>query len=176
LNEDLLSLMKSEFPRIEDEFFKFLYQEASKYNHETSLPGPTGESNYLKYKPKGTVLCLGPASIDVLKQTLLSLVLGNSVICQITNDEYKSLGAIGYSKNNVHKLNHEPSSNLLESDSYNAALYFSDTSSVQELILNSHEGLIDVVDSLYESWQLVKEQVVTEDTTASGGNANLLAL
>ncbi|MBT7439262.1 MAG: bifunctional proline dehydrogenase/L-glutamate gamma-semialdehyde dehydrogenase PutA, partial [Thiotrichales bacterium] len=176
LNEDLLSLMKSEFPRIEDEFFKFLYQEASKYNHETSLPGPTGESNYLKYKPKGTVLCLGPASIDVLKQTLLSLVLGNSVICQITNDEYKSLGAIGYSKNNVHKLNHEPSSNLLESDSYNAALYFSDTSSVQELILNSHEELIDVVDSLYESWQLVKEQVVTEDTTASGGNANLLAL
>jgi RHH-type proline utilization regulon transcriptional repressor/proline dehydrogenase/delta 1-pyrroline-5-carboxylate dehydrogenase len=30
--------------------------------------------------------------------------------------------------------------------------------------------------SLYEPWKLIKEQVITVDTTASGGNANLLAL
>ena len=55
-------------------------------------------------------------------------------------------------------------------------LYFSDISLVQKVILSSHKELIAVIDSLYESWQLVKEQVITEDTTASGGNANLLAL
>ena len=32
------------------------------------------------------------------------------------------------------------------------------------------------MNSIYETWQLVKERVITIDTTASGGNANLLAL
>jgi len=33
-----------------------------------------------------------------------------------------------------------------------------------------------VVSSIYEVWELIKEKVITIDTTASGGNANLLAL
>jgi RHH-type proline utilization regulon transcriptional repressor/proline dehydrogenase/delta 1-pyrroline-5-carboxylate dehydrogenase len=47
---------------------------------------------------------------------------------------------------------------------------------MQEIILASRSELITIVSSIYESWELLKEQVVTEDTTASGGNANLLAL
>lgn len=168
--------MKKKFSYLETEFFEFLYHEASTYSNTISLPGPTGESNQLQYKPRGTVLCLGPTSVDALKQTLLSLVLGNSVICKITNDEYQSLVAMGFSQDNIHQLNYEPCLNLLRARIFNVVLYFSDISSVQKVILSSHKELIAVIDSLYESWQLVKEQVITEDTTASGGNANLLAL
>ena len=176
LSKDVLSIMKKKFSYLETEFFEFLYHEASTYSNTISLPGPTGESNQLQYKPRGTVLCLGPTSVDALKQTLLSLVLGNSVICKITNDEYQSLVAMGFSQNNIHQLNYEPCLNLLRARIFNVVLYFSDISSVQKVILSSHKELIAVIDSLYESWQLVKEQVITEDTTASGGNANLLAL
>ncbi len=175
-DQDLLSLLKKEFTNIEAEFFDFLDQEASKYDHEISLPGTTGESNLLRYKPKGVALCIGPSSSDLIKQTLLSLVLGNSVISQITKSEYDSLIVIGFAKDNIHRLVQEPSPNLLSSDSFDVVLFFGNTSSVQELILNSRKKLIPVIDSIYESWELVKEQVITEDTTASGGNANLLAL
>ena len=47
---------------------------------------------------------------------------------------------------------------------------------MQEIILASRIELIPIVSSIYEAWELLQEQVVTEDTTASGGNANLLAL
>jgi len=175
-DQDLLSLITNEFSYIEDEFFDYLNQEASKYNNEVILPGPTGESNLLRYKPKGVALCLGPSSIDIIKQTLLSLALGNSVISQMNKSEYDSLISIGFSENNIHRLIQNPSVSLLEGDSYDLVLYFGNTSSVQELILNSRTKLIPVINSIYESWELVKEQVITEDTTASGGNANLLAL
>ena len=116
------------------------------------------------------------SAVDALKQSLLSIVLGNSVICKITNDEYQSLVAMGFSQDNIHQLNYEPCLNLLRARIFNVVLYFSDISSVQKVIHSAHKELIAVIDSLYESWQLVKEQVITEDTTASGGNANLLAL
>ena len=176
LSKDMLSLMKSEFPNIKDEFFEFLYQEVSRYSHEVSLPGPTGESNRLGYKPKGTVLCIGPRPDDLLMQTLLSLFLGNSVISQISNQEYKSVVAIGFRKENIYQLNDSPSLSLVESNSYNVVFYFGDVSSVDELLITSRNELIPVVSSIYEAWELLKEKVITEDTTASGGNANLLAL
>lgn len=176
LSKDMLSFMKSEFPNIKDEFFEFLYQEVSRYSHEVSLPGPTGESNKLSYKPKGTVLCIGPRPDDLLMQTLLSLFLGNSVISQISNQEYKSLVAIGFRKENIYQLNDSPSLSLVESNSYNLVFYFGDASSVNELLITSRNELIPVVSSIYEAWELLKEKVITEDTTASGGNANLLAL
>jgi len=168
--------MKIALPNIEEEFFEFLYQEVFKYSNEIKLPGPTGESNQLSYKPKGTVLCLGPESDVLLKQTLLSLFLGNSVITQISSKDFDILIELGLKKENIHRLNDSPSISLLESSSYNAVFYFGNSTSLQELILRSRRELIPIVSSIYEPWELIKEKVITEDTTASGGNANLLAL
>jgi len=176
LSNELLLEMKSELPNIEEEFFEFLYLEVLKYSHDISLSGPTGESNQLRYKPKGTVMCLGPESDELLKQTVLSLFLGNSVISQISRKEYHSLVALGFKKENIFRLNDSPSLSLFASNAYNAVLYFGNSSSIQEIILSSRNELIPIVSSIYETWELLKEQVITEDTTASGGNANLLAL
>ena len=48
--------------------------------------------------------------------------------------------------------------------------------SVERELENKREEIIPIMNSIYEPWQLVKERAVTIDTTASGGNANLLAL
>ena len=77
--------------------------------NEITLPGPTGESNQLSYKPKGTVLCLGPEPDVLLKQTLLSLFLGNSVITQISSKDFDILIELGLKKENIHRLNDSPS-------------------------------------------------------------------
>ena len=136
----------------------------------------TGESNGLRYKPKGTVICLGPEPDDLLKQTVLSLFLGNSVISQISTEEHDFLISLGFEKDNIHRINGSPGLSLFASKSYNAVFYFGNSISLQEVILSSRSELIPIITSIHEAWELVKEQVITEDTTASGGNANLLAL
>ena len=176
LNTDLISKMQKKFSFIESDFFDFLYEEISKYSAKISLPGPTGESNNIRYKPKGASLCLGPTEVDTLKQTLLSLVLGNSVISLIQEDEYNSLIALGFSKENIFRLTNGPSLNLMRSGPYKVVLYFGSLISVERLILDHRSEIVPIMSSLYETWQLVNERVITEDTTASGGNANLLAL
>ena len=172
----LISKMQKKFSFIESDFFDFLYEEVSKYSAKISLPGPTGESNNIRYKPKGAALCLGPTEVDTLKQTLLSLVLGNSVISLIQEDEYNSLIALGFSKENIFRLTNGPSLNLMRSGSYKVVLYFGSLISVERLIFDFRSEIVPIMSSLYETWQLVNERVITEDTTASGGNANLLAL
>ena len=176
LSKDILSLLRAKFPSLTAEFLEFLDQEVSRYSHDIKLPGPTGESNQLIYKPKGTVLCIGPKHKDTLMQTLLSLFLGNCVISQISKQEYESLVEIGFKTENISQLNDSPSLSLIESNAYNAVLYFGDDNSVNKLIVTSRNELIPVVSSIYEAWELIKEKVITIDTTASGGNANLLAL
>jgi RHH-type proline utilization regulon transcriptional repressor/proline dehydrogenase/delta 1-pyrroline-5-carboxylate dehydrogenase len=47
--------------------------------------------------------------------------------------------------------------------------------SVESELMN-RQDIVPVIDSIFEPWRLVNERVVTIDTTASGGNANLLAL
>ena len=176
LSKDILSLLRAKFPSLTAEFLEFLDQEVSRYSHDIKLPGPTGESNQLIYKPKGTVLCIGPKHKDTLMQALLSLFLGNCVISQISKQEYESLVEIGFKTENISQLNDSPSLSLIESNAYNAVLYFGDDNSVNKLIVASRNELIPVVSSIYEAWELIKEKVITIDTTASGGNANLLAL
>ncbi|WP_416695030.1 bifunctional proline dehydrogenase/L-glutamate gamma-semialdehyde dehydrogenase PutA [Candidatus Pseudothioglobus sp. Uisw_050_01] len=176
INEDLITKMKNQFSFIESDFFDFLHDEIAKYATKISLPGPTGESNSIRYKPKGTALCLGPTAIDALKQTLLALVLGNSVISLIKEDEYNSLIMLGFGKESIFRLVNGPSLKLMKSESYKVILFFGNLMSVEKLIVNQRSAITPVMSSLYETWQLVNERVITEDTTASGGNANLLAL
>ena len=176
INEDLITKMKNQFSFIESDFFDFLHDEIAKYATKVFLPGPTGESNSIRYKPKGTVLCLGPTAIDALKQTLLALVLGNSVVSLIKEDEYNSLITLGFGKESIFRLVNGPSLKLMKSESYKVILFFGNLMSVEKLIVNQRSAITPVMSSLYETWQLVNERVITEDTTASGGNANLLAL
>ena len=175
-NKEFKDKIQKEFPSIDNEFFDLLNETLDDYSLKQNLPGPTGESNKLHYKPKGTALCLGPKSSDALKQTILALALGNSTISQITELDSASLFKLGFNKDNIYRLVAGPSLNLLASSQYQVILYFGDIMSVERLLESHREQIIQIMSSLYEPWQLLKEQVITIDTTASGGNANLLAL
>ena len=83
---------------------------------------------------------------------------------------------LGFDKDNIFRLINGPSSNLFNIKQYDTILYFGDLMSVERELENRREEIIPIMNSVYEPWQLVNERAVTVDTTASGGNANLLAL
>ena len=81
-----------------------------------------------------------------------------------------------FEKYNIFRLINGSSAILFNSKQYDTILFFGDLLSVKRELGNRREEIIPVMNSIYEPWQLVNERVVTVDTTASGGNANLLAL
>ena len=175
-DEKLIEKFRKEFPSVDTQFFEFLHETVNTYALKHSLPGPTGESNELSYQAKGTALCLGPSSADALIQTIIALALGNSAISLISQKNYSSLIKLGFDKDNIFRLINGPSSNLFNIKQYDTILYFGDLMSVERELENRREEIIPIMNSVYEPWQLVNERAVTVDTTASGGNANLLAL
>ena len=172
----MIEKFRKEFPSVDNQFFKFLHETVNTYSLKHSLPGPTGESNELSYQAKGTALCLGPSSADALIQTIIALALGNSAVSLISQKNYSSLIKLGFDKDNIFRLINGPSSNLFDIKQYDTILYFGDLMSVERELENRREEIIPIMYSVYEPWQLVNERAVTVDTTASGGNANLLAL
>ena len=175
-DEKFIKKLRQEFFSIDVQFFEFLHETVNTYALKHSLPSPTGETNELSYQAKGAALCLGPSSADALIQTIMALALGNSAISLITQKNYSSLIKLGFTKNNIFRLINGPNSNLFNSKKYDTILYFGDLLSVERELENRREEIIPIMNSIYEPWQLVKERVITIDTTASGGNANLLAL
>jgi len=175
-DEKLINKLRQEFPSIDVQFFEFLHETVNTYALKHSLPSPTGESNVLSYQAKGTALCLGPRSADALMQTIIALALGNSTISLISQKNYSSLIKLAFEKDNIFRLISGPSSNLFNTKQYDTILFFGDVMSVERELDNKREEIIPIMNSIYEPWQLVNERVVTIDTTASGGNANLLAL
>jgi RHH-type proline utilization regulon transcriptional repressor/proline dehydrogenase/delta 1-pyrroline-5-carboxylate dehydrogenase len=164
------------FPVLNQVFINHLVDTVNQYNQSIELPGPTGESNTLCYHPKGCVLCLGPNNTDALQQSVLSLVLGNSVMTAISQQDYDQLIDTGIKPNMIGRIDKSVSDELLSSDCYDAILYSGNTKAIELTVLDRNAGITPVIDSINEPWRLLNERVVTVDTTAAGGNANLLAL
>ena len=174
-DENLLAKLKHSFSTIDSRFFDLLVETMQTFTSKHSLPGPTGESNELSYHVKGCVLCLGPTPNDALEQAIMSLALGNSVIALLSEKNHSSLVGLGFAEKSIVRIEKGPSSELLAGDKYHAIFYFGDAMSVESELMN-RQDIVPVIDSIFEPWRLVNERVVTIDTTASGGNANLLAL
>ena len=174
-DDNLLTKLKHSFSTIDPRFFDFLVETMQTFTSKHLLPGPTGESNELSYHAKGCVLCLGPTPNDALEQAIMSLALGNSVIALLSEKDHSSLVGLGFAEKSIARIEKGPSSELLASDKYHAIFYFGDAMSVESELMN-RQDIVPVIDSIFEPWRLVNERVVTIDTTASGGNANLLAL
>jgi RHH-type proline utilization regulon transcriptional repressor/proline dehydrogenase/delta 1-pyrroline-5-carboxylate dehydrogenase len=134
-----------------------------------SLPSPTGESNDYRVISRGTVACLGGASqFDLMRQVLAALLCGNRV--QVLSDAswLKALQTVG----------HIELVNELDLDAVDAVALFADASAQQQWqkTLAEHESLvIPLMTELTDVAALVHELHVCTDTTAAGGNAQLLA-
>lgn len=175
-NQTMVEKIADIFPVLNQVFINHLVDTINQYNQSIELPGPTGESNTLSYHSKGCVLCLGPSNTDVLQQSVLSLALGNSVMTAIGQQDYDKLIAVGIEPSKLFRMQSPVNSELLASDCYDVIMNAGDSLDTELEVLNRNAGITTVIDSVNEPWRLLNERVVAVDTTASGGNANLLAL
>src|SRR5690606_39029736 len=114
------------------------------------MPGPTGESNILYVHPRGVVLCLGPDEAAAREQAELALARGNGVLVVAPGAQRiaEELGRDGAAIGGVDK----------------------------RLARAQREGpIVPLVASPADADRLILERHVCIDTTASGGNAELLA-
>jgi RHH-type proline utilization regulon transcriptional repressor/proline dehydrogenase/delta 1-pyrroline-5-carboxylate dehydrogenase len=118
-----------------------------------SLPGPTGESNRYHLHPRGQIGCFGPEPADLARQMEITQATGAKVI-DCTSLPLGTVAGLGL----------------------DGAVYWGPDGRAIAMALAECEGAIVPlwIDATFETW-IWQEQVVSVDTTASGGNATLLA-
>ncbi|MGL4766572.1 MAG: bifunctional proline dehydrogenase/L-glutamate gamma-semialdehyde dehydrogenase PutA [Formosimonas sp.] len=129
-----------------------------------SLPSPTGEANEYHLSARGTVLCLGPSPADLAEQVLAALLCGNRVVVRESPAWLAALRTCG-----------EIVQDALEFD---VVALFGDEGEQRHWrrTLAAQSGaVIPLMCALHDVAVLLHETHVCTDTTAAGGNAQLLA-
>lgn len=124
--------------------------------HALVLPGPTGESNRLTLVPRPPILCLGPSAATALAQAEAIRALGGHAI------EAPGL---------------DPAA-LTRLTGFSAAIWWGDTEGarIRARALAARKGpILPLIGTLPDMAHAMLERHVCIDTTASGGNAQLLA-
>jgi len=144
----------------------------------TLLPGPTGEANRLLRLPRGVVLCLGPDEASARIQAGLALAAGNGVLViapgaqRIANDLGADGSVIGGVDKRLAPAAIEAGLNI------DAILHFGDAAALRpwrQALARRDGAIIPLIGQEVDVHRLSLERHVCIDTTASGGNAELLA-
>ncbi len=120
------------------------------------LPGPTGESNRLTFVPRAPVLCLGPSAAAALEQAEAIRALGGHAI-----------EAAGLDPAALSRL-----------DGFSGAIWWGDMvgARIRARALAARKGpILPLIGTVPDAADAMLERHVCIDTTASGGNAQLLA-
>ncbi len=122
-----------------------------------SLPGPTGESNVLTVFARAPLICLGPTAEAAAEQALLVRSLGGTAV--------EANGSL-------------PAEALETLEGFSGVLFWGDTTEARayDTALASRTGaIIPLITGTPDMARVMGERHVCVDTTASGGNAELLA-
>jgi RHH-type proline utilization regulon transcriptional repressor/proline dehydrogenase/delta 1-pyrroline-5-carboxylate dehydrogenase len=120
------------------------------------LPGPTGESNRLTFLPRAPLLCLGPSAAAALEQAEAIRALGGHAI-----------EAAGLDPDALSRL-----------DGFSGAIWWGDMDGarIRARALAARKGpILPLIGTVPDAAHAMLERHVCIDTTASGGNAQLLA-
>jgi RHH-type proline utilization regulon transcriptional repressor/proline dehydrogenase/delta 1-pyrroline-5-carboxylate dehydrogenase len=124
--------------------------------HAVVLPGPTGESNRLTQVARAPLLCLGPSIATAQAQARAVQALGGQAVL-----------AVGL-----------PAGSLVNLEGFSGALWWGDAAAGRDyahaLALRSGP-ILALIGGMPDLAHVVLERHVCIDTTASGGNAQLLA-
>ena len=147
------------------------------------LPGPTGESNTLRIRGRGVVLCVGPGETSLRAQVARALAAGNAVLCAagIADRLAGAFAAAGGPTDVAVALTSadRPPEALLTHPEVTAIAADVDpaTRGVLKRLLAARDGpvtpLLSADDPLH---RYGVERTVTINTTAAGGDVRLLAL
>jgi RHH-type proline utilization regulon transcriptional repressor/proline dehydrogenase/delta 1-pyrroline-5-carboxylate dehydrogenase len=121
-----------------------------------NLPGPTGESNRLTLVPRAPVLCLGPSRAGAMAQAEAVRKAGGSAV-----------EAPGLLPEGLARL-HGFSGALWWGDAVRARAY-------AQALAGRSGPILPLIGGMPDTGHAMLERHVCIDTTASGGNAQLLA-
>ncbi len=120
------------------------------------LPGPTGERNSYVLRPRGLVACMAPGTAHQKEQARLARNAGNTVIAVTATDP-------------VFRQS-------LDDGRLSAVMIDGEVSRELRTMLAEKQGRrVPVITGQGDLFMLHAESSISEDTTASGGNASLLA-
>ena len=183
---DRLSLLKKVAADLEAPFdaaAKAALAAAAKVELEPeSLPGPTGESNLLSLHPRGRVLCLGAdeggAAETALVQALQALAAGNGVVMAApgTKGLAHRLAKAGAPVASLEGRVTPETLGALRQVQAIALSADGETLRPYRQALAGREGeILPLVTQVLSPWSYLVERALCVDTTAAGGNAQLLA-
>ncbi|MCU0912273.1 MAG: aldehyde dehydrogenase family protein, partial [Rhodobacteraceae bacterium] len=121
------------------------------------LPGPTGEMNRLSFHPRAPLLCLGPGPEAAAEQTRAVRALGGAAA--------EATGAL-------------PPDALTRLDGLSGALWWGDAATGRayaEALARRDGPILPLITAMPDLAHAFHERHLCVDTTASGGNAALLA-
>jgi len=122
---------------------------------ETAFPGPTGESNTLSLVGRGPILCMGPGNPAMMVQATRVRDLGGEPI-MVEGDI--------------------PPEALSQLQGIQGAIWWGDNAQAYARALAEREGpILPLIVEMPDQGHVAHERHVCVDTTASGGNAVLLA-
>jgi RHH-type proline utilization regulon transcriptional repressor/proline dehydrogenase/delta 1-pyrroline-5-carboxylate dehydrogenase len=147
------------------------------------LPGPTGESNTLRLRGRGVIICLGGARPDLDAQAALALAAGDAIIAPQTLasalcDALKPHGFRGAATIFANLERSVPAA-LLRHDRVRGAAFDGAPQSRLALAraLAERKGPIaPLLSSRDDAWRYAVERTLTINTTAAGGDVRLLSL
>ncbi|HEY4073707.1 MAG TPA: trifunctional transcriptional regulator/proline dehydrogenase/L-glutamate gamma-semialdehyde dehydrogenase [Herbaspirillum sp.] len=154
------------------------YAHDSLHGRSLCMPGPTGETNTLRFVERGAVLCNTDSTLVLLNQLAAVLATGNqAVLLQATEALLPaSLPAPVRARIRV-VAHHEECGHLA------FVLYEAGSRKSEQLLsaVAERDGAIVAcmasnADDAVALWRLVAERALCVNTTAAGGNASLMAL
>ena len=154
------------------------FEKAARPPVPRAMPGPTGESNTLNVYPRGIVLCLGPDEASARRQAELALAHGNGVLVvapgatAIANELGADGSVIGGVDKRLAPAAIEAGLNV------DAVCHFGDAEALRpwrQALARRDGPIIPLATNEADAGRLFLERHVCVDTTASGGNAELLA-
>lgn len=120
------------------------------------LPGPTGEKNSYMRRPRGLIACLGPDAASRRAQAQMALAAGNAVLETAADDPALA--------------------EALAREAISAIMHAGEPPRALRVRLAERPGRrLPVISGNGDAFMLFAETAISEDTTASGGNATLLS-
>lgn len=142
-----------------------------------SLDSPTGERNLYRVRGRGEVLCLGPTIKDVEQQIVLAAATHNHAIVPHLMLEQALKDAPELARY-TRAANELSDASIAAFYDFDAVAYFADDARAREIRegLSKMDGpILPLISSNTRLHDWVHEFHVCTDTTAAGGNAELLA-
>ena len=155
-----------------------LVQAALHAGDSEAMPGPTGESNTLTLHPRGVVLCLGPDAQSASLQAGIAQAHGNAALVIAPGAEAI---ASRFAEQGMVIAGIEgrlPIAAIEAGLAVDAVACFGDETLMRQLRLavSRRDGaILPIIASPDDAIRLTIERHICIDTTASGGNAQLLA-